>query len=59
VALIKFGNIEPMPNPKPLRVERVSTSIGKSDNDAPTIVTGFVRNANLHPSAIASGQRGY
>ncbi len=48
-------NIEPMPNPKPLKVLRVSVEMGKSETAAPSVGSspyGFVRNANVHPAAI-------
>ncbi len=48
-------NIEPMPNPKTLKVLRVSVRMGKSETAAPSAGSspyGFVRNANVHPAAI-------
>ena len=48
-------NIEPMPNPKPLSVERVSVRMEHTDDNGKTtygpVESGYVRNANLHPAA--------
>jgi hypothetical protein len=47
-------NVEPMPNPKPLTVERVSVSMDKSEAAAPAGKTspyGYIRNVSIHPSA--------
>ena len=51
-----FDNIEPMPNPKPLKVQRVRVSTKPDGTDASNLHTleyGFIRNTNLDPSAIA------
>jgi hypothetical protein len=48
-------NIEPTPNPKPLRVQRVAVSMDKSEVAAPTKTTspyGFIRNTALDPAAL-------
>jgi hypothetical protein len=51
-------NIEPMPNPKPLRVERIII-LRTTDDGRPTLhEQGIVRNVTLHPYAIIHG-RGY
>jgi len=47
-------NIQPMPNPKMLSVERVSVStLGQDGKNGNTSDYGFIRNASVHPSAIA------
>jgi hypothetical protein len=47
-------NLEPMPNPKPLHVERVRvTTPGQDGKNSNTSEYGFIHNVNLHPSAIA------
>ena len=46
-------NIQPMPNPKPLSVEKVITKEDHTDQSGAGAEYGFIRNAKLHPSAIA------
>lgn len=48
-------NIEPSPNPKPLHAERVTVRISKGEGrteEHSQTETGYIRNANLHPSAL-------
>lgn len=46
-------NIEPMPNPKPIHVVRVTvTTPGQDGKNSSTQEYGFIRNANLHPEAL-------
>ena len=46
-------NIQPMPNPKPLSVERVNVSTpGQDGKNNGATETGFIRNSSVHPSAI-------
>ncbi len=46
-------NIEPMPNPKPLKVQRVSVSMDHTEKAAPGgSNVGFITNTNLHPAAL-------
>ena len=44
-------NLAPMPNPKPLRVERVTVAVGAEGKQGQPEV-GYIRNANLHPEAV-------
>jgi hypothetical protein len=46
-------NIEPMPNPKPIHVQRVSvTTLGQDGKNTGAGEYGFIRNSNLHPDAL-------
>ena len=48
-------NIAPMPNPKPLSVERVTVRISMGEGNTgqhSQTETGFIRNASLHPEAL-------
>ncbi len=49
-------NIQPMPNPKPLKVQRVDVRISHVDENGNALrhtdSTGFIRNANVHPAAL-------
>jgi hypothetical protein len=49
-------NIQPMTNPKPLTVERVILKEDHTDKSGAGEEYGFIRNASLHPSAIAEGR---
>jgi hypothetical protein len=42
-------NIQPMPNPKMLSV----STLGQDGKNGNTSDYGFIRNASVHPSAIA------
>ncbi len=46
-------NIQPMPNPKPLTVERVIIKEDHTDKGGAGEEYGYIRNASIHPSAIA------
>jgi hypothetical protein len=50
-------NIEPYPNPKPLRVERVVTEVRDKDGFVTGRETLIIRNANLDPYAIVGRLR--
>jgi hypothetical protein len=54
--ILDRSNIADTPNPKHLTVEQVSVRItqgeGNTENHS-QVETGYIRNANLHPSAIA------
>jgi hypothetical protein len=45
-------NIEPMPNPKPLAVERVTVRIQSGSTESFSQGEGFIRNAKLSPDAL-------
>ena len=45
-------NIEPSPNPKPLKVERINTPILGEHGLVVGYETLIIRNANLHPDAL-------
>jgi len=45
-------NIAPMPNPKPLAVERVTVRIQSGNSESFSQGEGFIRNSSLHPDAI-------
>ena len=49
-------NIEPMPNPKPLKVMRVQVGHISSEGKEGQHGTGLITNANLHPHAIVFGR---
>jgi hypothetical protein len=49
-------NIQPMPNPKPLSVERVIVKADHTNQGGAGAEYGFIRNASVHPSAIAEGR---
>ena len=46
-------NIEPSPNPKPLTTQKVMVTVSSEDGKRGPVETGFIRNTNLHPEAIA------
>jgi hypothetical protein len=45
-------NIEPQPNPKPLRVQRVAVSIVSAEGKTASSSDGFITNACVHPDAF-------
>jgi hypothetical protein len=48
-------NIAPMPNPKPISVERVTVRIAKGEGHTEQhsqTESGLIRNASLHPDAL-------
>jgi hypothetical protein len=48
-------NVEPMPNPKPLSVLRVSVRIAKGEGNTDQhsqVEHGFIRNAAIDPIAL-------
>lgn len=49
-------NIQLMPNPKPLSVERVSVTLPGQDGKHGPATEGFIRNSSVHPSAIIEGR---
>lgn len=50
--LLDRSNIQDMPNPKPIHVERVRvTTPGQDGKTGKTQEYGFIRNVNLHPLA--------
>ena len=51
--LFDRSNIAEMPNPKPLHVQRVRVTTPGQDGKRGETEYGFIRNDNLHPSAIA------
>jgi hypothetical protein len=50
-------NIEPMPNPKPLKVQRVVVEMDHPEKTA-TVGNpyGFITNASVHPAAVIRGR---
>ena len=44
-------NVEPSPNPKTLKVQRVSVQVTSEDGKVFASGDGFIRNVNVHPSA--------
>ena len=44
-------NIEPTPNPKSLKVQRVNVEVVTEEGKVFAAGDGYVRNANVHPSA--------
>ena len=53
MAKINFQNlnIEPMPNPKPMTVERVCVKPDHTDNSGAPAEYGFIRNSRVDPVA--------
>lgn len=48
-------NLAPTPNPKPLKVVRISVTMEKSETAAPAkgeSLIGYIRNACIHPATI-------
>jgi hypothetical protein len=48
-------NIEPQPNPKPLKVQRVAVTFSTEEGKTYHAGDGFVINANVHPDALIWG----
>ena len=42
-------NIQPMPNPKPLRVQRVNVEVESVEGKIVSSGQGRITNANVHP----------
>jgi hypothetical protein len=42
-------NLEPMPNPKPLRVQRVNVEVESVEGKIVSSGQGRITNANVHP----------
>ncbi len=49
-------NIAPMPNPKPLCVERIFVVLETQDGKTSGQMQGIVRNSSLHPYAVVNGR---
>jgi hypothetical protein len=47
-------NIEPMPNPKPLKVQRVTVEMDHTEKTVGNPY-GFITNASVHPAAVIRG----
>lgn len=45
-------NIQPYPNPKPLRVQKVFVEVQSEDGKTFASGDGYIRNAEVHPSAV-------
>ena len=45
-------NIEPQPNPKPLKVQRVSVSVESAEGKVTSAGEGRIVNANVHPASL-------
>ena len=47
-----FENIEPMPNPKNLTVQKVFVSVETGDGKTFAEGPGYIRNANIYPARV-------
>ena len=45
-------NIEPMPNPKPIKVQRVSISVQSAEGKTSSSGDGFIVNTCIHPASL-------
>ena len=45
-------NIEPLPNPKPLHVQRVSVSVVSAEGKTSSSGDGRIINACVHPASL-------